>query len=264
MLFFAEGDGEKKPLEQHQIKPICNARSGNQTGTRSPLRHPCPPPLGKYPQTFLSPPPLPLEITSRTTFVFYLRTLPLNIMPPTSIWTLHLDITFWIFSPDLILRTFPMDIPDEHSPQLTPSLPWRILLICLFVCLFFFFTVFLGIYKGFTARRHKNLQELYKGTLGMTCLFYSFIHWFIFFSFYLLLFSCVFCIYDSSLLKPRQVMVIVLHLNDSLSRLKFPTPLCFPSRNTRYGTRFYGCVTGQIGTVLNLPIRAPRSLYNGV
>lgn len=47
-------------------------------------------------------------------------------------------------------------------------------------------------------------------------------------------------------------MVIVLHLNDSLSRLKFPTPLCFPSRNTRYGTRFYGCVTGQIGTVLNL------------
>ena len=182
MLFFAEGDGEKKPLEQHQIKPICNARSGNQTRTLSPLRHPCPPPLGKYPQTFLSPPPpLPLEITSRTTFVFYLRTLPLNIMPPTSIWTLHLDITFWIFSPDLILRTFPTDIPHEHSPQLTPSLPWRILLICLFVCLFFFFTVFLGIYKGFTARRHKNLQELYKGTLGMTCLFYSFIHWFIFF-----------------------------------------------------------------------------------
>ena len=140
------------------------------------------PPLGKYPQTFLLPPPLPLEITSRTTFVFYLRTLPLNIMPPTSIWTLHLDITFWIFSPDLILRTFPTDIPDEHSPQLTPSLPWRILLICLFVCLFFF-TVFLGIYKGFTARRHKNLQELYKGTLVMTCLFYSFIHWFIFFPF---------------------------------------------------------------------------------
>ena len=59
-------------------------------------------------------------------------------------------------------------------------------------------------------------------------------------------------------------MVIVLHLNDSLSRLKFPTPLCFPSRNTRNGTRFYGCVTSQIGTVLNLPIRAPRSLYNGV
>ena len=54
-------------------------------------------------------------------------------------------------------------------------------------------------------------------------------------------------------------MVIVLHLNDSLSRLKFPAPLCFPSRNTRYGTRFYGCVTSQIGTVLNLPIRAPRS-----
>lgn len=93
----------------------------------------------------------------------------------------------------------------------------------------------------------------------MTCLCYSFIHWFIFFSFYLLLFSCVFCIYDSSLLKPRQVMVIVSHLNDSLSRLKFPTPLCFPSRNTRYGTRFYRCVTSQIGTVLNLPIRAPRS-----
>ena len=54
-------------------------------------------------------------------------------------------------------------------------------------------------------------------------------------------------------------MVIVSHLNDSLSRLKFPTPLCFPSRNTRYGTRFYRCVTSQIGTVLNLPIRAPRS-----
>ena len=179
-------------------------------------------------------------------------------MPPTSIWTLHLDITFRIFSPDLILRTFPTDIPDEHSPP-TDSFPSLADIVNLFVCLFFFFTVFLGIYKGLTARRHKNLQELYKGTLGMTCLFYSFIHWFIFFSFYLLLFSCVFCIYDSSLLKPRQVIVIVLHLNDSLSRLTFPTPLCFPSRNTRYGTRFYGCVTSQIGTALNLPIRAPRS-----
>ena len=82
VFFFVEGDGERKPLEQHQIKHICNARSGNQTGTLSPSRHPCPPP-GKYPQT--SPPLAPRNNLPNTTFVFYLRTLPLNIMPPTSI-----------------------------------------------------------------------------------------------------------------------------------------------------------------------------------
>lgn len=144
VFFFVEGDGERKPLEQHQIKHICNARSGNQTGTLSPSRHPCPP--REIPSDV--PPPLaPRNNLPNTTFVFYLRTLPLNIMPPTSIWTLQLDITFRIFSPDLILRSFPTDIPDEHSPP-TDSFPSLADIVNLFVCLFFFFYCILRNIQG--------------------------------------------------------------------------------------------------------------------
>lgn len=132
--------------------------------------------MGKYPQTFLSPPPL----APGNNLPNNLRILPTDVTLKHHAPDVNLNATSGHYLLDFFPGLNPPDIPDEHSPQLTPSLPRRILLICLFVCLFFF-TVFLGIYKGFTARRHKNLQELYKGTLGMTCLFYSFIHWFIFF-----------------------------------------------------------------------------------
>ena len=117
------GTGRKKPLEQHQIKPICNARSGNQTGTLSPLRHPCPPPWGNTLRRFFPPPPL----APGNNLPNNLRILPTDFTLKHHAPDVNLNATsghyLLDFSPDLILRTFRTDIPDEHSPQLTPSLP---------------------------------------------------------------------------------------------------------------------------------------------
>lgn len=111
MLFFAEGDGEKKPLEQHQIKPICNARSGNQTGTLSPLRHPCPPPLGKYPQTFLFPPPL----APGNSLTNNLRILPTDVTLKHHAPDVNLNATSGHYLLDFFPGLNPADIPHGHS-----------------------------------------------------------------------------------------------------------------------------------------------------
>lgn len=163
-------------MEQHQIKPICNARSGNQTRTLSPLRHPCPPP-GEIPSDVSFPPP---PLAPGNNLPNNLRILPTDVTLKHHAPDVNLNATSGHYLLDFFPGLNPPDIPHGHSTRTFPptdSFPSLTDIVNLFVCLLvFFFTVFLGIYKGFTARRHKNLQELYKGTLGMTCLFYSFIH----------------------------------------------------------------------------------------
>ena len=133
------------------------------------------PPLGKYPQTFLSPPPL----APGNNLPNNLRILPTDVTLKHHAPDVNLNATSGHYLLDFFPGLNPPDIPHGHSRRTFPptdSFPSLTDIVNLFVCLLVFFTVFLGIYKGFTARRHKNLQELYKGILGMTCLFYSFIH----------------------------------------------------------------------------------------
>ena len=148
MLFFAEGDGEKKPFEQHQIKPICNARSGNQTGTLSPLRHPSPP-LGKYPQTFLSPPPL----APGNNLPNNLRILPTDVTLRHHAPDVNLNATSGHYLLDFFPGLNPPDIPHGHSRRTFPptdSFPSLTDIANLFVCLLVFFYCIL-----------RNIQGLY-------------------------------------------------------------------------------------------------------
>lgn len=149
MLFFAEGDGEKKPLEQHQIKPICNARSGNQTGTLSPLRHTSPPP-GEIPSDVSFPPPL----APGNNLPNNLRILPTDVTLKHHAPDVNLNATSGHYLLDFFPGLNPPDIPHGHSRRTFPptdSFPSLTDIVNLFVCLlvFFFYCIL------------RNIQGLY-------------------------------------------------------------------------------------------------------
>ena len=147
MLFFAEGDGEKKPLEQHQIKPICNARSGNQTGTLSPLRHPSPLP-GEIPSDVSSPPPL----APGNNLPNNLRILPTDVTLKHHAPDVNLNATSGHYLLDFFPGLNPPDIPHGHSRRTFPptdSFPSPTDIVNLFVLLVFFYCIL------------RNIQGLY-------------------------------------------------------------------------------------------------------
>lgn len=147
MLFFAEGDGEKKPLEQHQIKPICNARSGNQTGTLSPLRHPSLP--GEIPSDVSFPPPL----APGNNLPNNLRILPTDVTLRHHAPDVNLNATSGHYLLDFFPGLNPPDIPHGHSRRTFPptdSFPSLTDIVNVFVCLLVFFYCIL-----------RNIQGLY-------------------------------------------------------------------------------------------------------
>lgn len=137
-------------MEQHQIKPICNARSGNQTGTLSPLRHPCPPPWGNTLRRFFPPPPL----APGNNLPNNLRILPTDVTLKHHAPDVNLNATSGHYLLDFFPGLNPPDILHGHSRRTFPptdSFPSLTDIVNLFVCLlvFFFYCIL------------RNIQGLY-------------------------------------------------------------------------------------------------------
>ena len=91
-------------------------RSGNQTGTLSPLRHPSPPPWGNTLRRFFPPPLAPGSNLPNN-----LRILPTDVTLRHHAPDVNLNATSGHYLLDFFPGLNPPDIPHGHSPRTFPT-----------------------------------------------------------------------------------------------------------------------------------------------